>query len=154
MRYSNLISIEEKLRLSQLAYDRRKRLQNDLKNYTNRFIMNKKLRLQNCSLNDRIFLTEQRKKMIEFLEKNDSENYNKKSLINKKSDLIYQPISPDKTICPISLEIINENELYKMCSICMNCFNRNYLNTWLDINTNCPTCRQLWYNNNIYINTN
>jgi len=64
----------------------------------------------------------------------------------------------EDNICPISQELISLNNNYMKCNFC----NKNFLETvlieWLqsrhNYNRTCPTCRRLWSDYNVYINSN
>ena len=65
----------------------------------------------------------------------------------------------DRNICHISQIPIQENQRYMLCASCLNCYNELDLIQWfLSLNNNnrlrtCPTCRQIWRDYNVYINS-
>ena len=65
----------------------------------------------------------------------------------------------ERNICHISQLPIEENERYMLCSKCLNCYNENGLIEWFQrLNNNnqlrsCPTCREIWSDYNVYINS-
>ena len=60
-------------------------------------------------------------------------------------------IEGDK-LCPITYQEIKEKDKYMSCNYCNKNFMENELNIWLAENNTCPTCRENWTNNIIYIN--
>ena len=65
----------------------------------------------------------------------------------------------DHNICPIQQTEIQENERYMLCSSCQNCYNEYAIINWFVTcnsyyrGTTCPTCRSLWTDHNVYINS-
>lgn len=60
-------------------------------------------------------------------------------------------IEGDK-FCPITHKEINEKDKYMSCNNCHKNFMAKELNRWLSENNTCPTCRENWTSNIIYIN--
>ncbi len=58
----------------------------------------------------------------------------------------------DRTICNITHEQILEHDSYMQCNICHLNYSENALKTWLERRRTCPTCREPWTNNRVYIN--
>jgi hypothetical protein len=77
------------------------------------------------------------------------------------SQTLYRKIcEQDQNICPIRQTEIQENERYMLCDQCKNCYNEISLIQWFEhCNNNngaritCPTCRSIWTNYNVYINS-
>jgi hypothetical protein len=70
---------------------------------------------------------------------------------------IYLVINVDRSTCNISHEEIEHTDRYMSCSFCSNNFIESAIKQWLrqtvgDSRT-CPTCRRIWLNYNIYINS-
>jgi Zn finger protein HypA/HybF involved in hydrogenase expression len=65
-------------------------------------------------------------------------------------------ISQENLICPISLEPIDKNKIYKKCDICKYNFSEDSINKYFNYNIKnkkCPLCRQKWTSNyNTYLN--
>lgn len=60
-------------------------------------------------------------------------------------------LETEPRICPITQE--NITEFYGKCSDCNNVFDFNAINSWLQNNRTCPTCRGVWKNNTKYRRT-
>lgn len=83
------------------------------------------------------------------------DRYKKYALINNgTTNTIWptenKPIGENK-ICCITYDNIGAN--YGLCLGCKNAFDYDSIRTWLSTRNNCPTCRQIWTNNIMYINT-
>lgn len=63
---------------------------------------------------------------------------NNKSI--KKPGIINKKLTSEET-CPISLETINEGDIYIECKGCSQPFHESDLLTWLKSKTSCPKCR-------------
>jgi hypothetical protein len=65
----------------------------------------------------------------------------------------------ERNICHISQLPIEENQRYMLCRGCLNCYNEMDLIQWFQsLNNNnqfrsCPTCREMWRDYNVYINS-
>jgi hypothetical protein len=70
---------------------------------------------------------------------------------------IFHPIDPERNTCSILHEVIMESQRYMMCALCNSNFNENAIRQWLQNRSGnrrtCPTCREVWTNYNVYINT-
>lgn len=57
-------------------------------------------------------------------------------------------------MCSISLETIDENQLYLKCLECKTSFKQDEIEKWLEQKDLCPNCRAQWpeSNNTIYVN--
>lgn len=127
------MSLEFKLRLSQ-------------KNYTLRtkppsiFTLNKRKKKIQYSEKDRLFLQQQRENVMNSLDE------------NEKNYIFYirKRIPVDKTLCPISIEEIEINSKFQICS-CQNCFKLEHITEWLSVHPTCPMCRTIWNTNTVYI---
>jgi hypothetical protein len=58
----------------------------------------------------------------------------------------------NRAICNITHELILEHDSYMQCSICHLNYSENALKTWLERRRTCPTCREPWTDNRVYIN--
>ena len=58
--------------------------------------------------------------------------------------------------CPITMDTIEENELYCQCSQCQYNMKKDIIQTMYKnkMNINCPMCRLRWQNKVVYINGN
>ena len=67
-----------------------------------------------------------------------------------------QHIDPDNNQCNITLEDILVDHRYMTCQSCIKNFSENAIKRWLRRRTgtlrNCPTCRVVWTNFDIYVN--
>lgn len=83
-------------------------------------------------------------------------DYNNQQIPNSNQIIFatkHKIIDPNKIICPISLETINQNDNYMLCNTCKNCFLETEIKKWFDIKKCCPLCKINWTNNIIYINS-
>jgi len=74
-----------------------------------------------------------------------------------QGQIIIRPINIDRTTCNITHEQIEITHRYMTCSSCSNNFKEASLKQWLrqrsgNLRT-CPTCRNVWTNYNIYVNS-
>jgi hypothetical protein len=84
-------------------------------------------------------------------------NYESSTTTIPVGQTIYHRIDPQRNTCNILHEEILEAQRYMMCSACNANFNEDAIKQWLQHRTGtrrtCPTCREVWTNYNIYINT-
>jgi hypothetical protein len=65
----------------------------------------------------------------------------------------------ERNMCHITQNTIQINERYMLCKQCQNCYNVNAIMVWLkslhenNRSTTCPSCRQIWQDYNVYINS-
>jgi hypothetical protein len=65
----------------------------------------------------------------------------------------------DRNSCPITQISIGAGERYMLCEGCKNCYNEMSVIQWFQsLNNNnrqrtCPTCREIWRDYNVYINS-
>jgi len=71
--------------------------------------------------------------------------------------VLYLVINPDRSMCNISHEEILGGQRYMTCYSCNNNFLENAIKQWLRYRNGnlrtCPTCREVWTNFNVYINS-
>jgi len=71
--------------------------------------------------------------------------------------VLHLVINSDRSMCNISHEEILSSQRYMTCYSCNNNFLENALKQWLRHRTGilrtCPTCREVWTNFNVYINS-
>ena len=69
----------------------------------------------------------------------------------------YRIINPNRNTCNITHEDIIESQRYMTCSNCENNYAEYAIKQWLRHRTGnlrtCPTCREIWTNFNVYINS-
>ena len=76
------------------------------------------------------------------------------------SRVLYRSIHDnERNMCHITQNTIQINERYMLCNQCQNCYNVNAIMEWLkslhenNRSTTCPSCRQIWQDYNVYINS-
>ncbi len=71
--------------------------------------------------------------------------------------ILYLVINTDRSMCNISHEEILGGQRYMTCYSCNNNFLENAIKQWLRYRNGnlrtCPTCREVWTNFNVYINS-
>ena len=78
---------------------------------------------------------------------------------NYISQTLHRVIENDRNICPITHNIIQLCERYMLCVDCLSCYNEYAIIEWFQSLNNsrrpktCPTCREIWSNYNVYINS-
>jgi len=77
------------------------------------------------------------------------------------SQTLNRPIQEsDHSVCPIRQTQIQSNEKYMLCNNCSHCYNEYDIIQWFqtkyvqNVDRTCPTCRQVWSDFNVYINSN
>jgi hypothetical protein len=84
-------------------------------------------------------------------------NYETSNTTIPVGQTIYYRIDPQRNTCNILHEEIIEDQRYMMCTACNANFNETAIKQWLQHRTGtrrtCPTCREVWTNYNIYINS-
>jgi hypothetical protein len=74
------------------------------------------------------------------------------------SQLLHRVINDlEINICPITHDPIETNERYMLCNQCQKCYNEFAIIQWFHIlyhnSKTCPSCRQIWQDYNVYINS-
>jgi hypothetical protein len=76
------------------------------------------------------------------------------------SNVLYRTVHDnERNMCHITQNPIQINERYMLCKQCQNCYNAIAIMEWLknshenNRSTTCPSCRQIWQDYNVYINS-